>query len=576
MEEPVQQPVRSSRSEHWGPLLLLVWHSHPWLTLWTGVAAIVSGLASIAVIDLINSAIHDPHDLARIPAFIALNIAAIACKNVAAVLPAYIEMNLSTSLRTALCRKILTTPLEEIEKRGAANLLTLLTNDVPALSQALLLLPALLGGAATFLFGIGYLAYLSWAVFALTLGVMSLAVALHLLILRRAMTFSRQSRAEVNAFNEHTYSLLFGIKELLLNSARRSWFRTEGIDRPAQRVARYGLISQLWFTGGSNVEPLAFAALLGTLVFGVASLQVLDAASVTASILVILYIIGPLSLLVGGIPQLGLGTIACERFAMLGFSIPDDVAVTTGEAESKTANPAPVRWQSIELQGATARYYDSESTASFELGPIDLCIQPGELVFVIGGNGSGKSTLAKILAGLYQPVSGRVLLDGQPIDSGSLETYRNLFSAIFADFHVFDQVLGSDTEAATGRLANEYLGMLGLKDKVQVTHLTYSTTRALSNGQRRRLALVSAYLEDRPVYVLDEWAADQDPPFKKLFYQVLLPELKRRGKCVIVITHDDQYFEVADRILKLSDGKLVADIETHPGSLQTDSIKRAV
>jgi putative ATP-binding cassette transporter len=299
-------------------------------------------------------------------------------------------------------------------------------------------------------------------------------------------------------------------------------------------------------------------------------LQLLDTSTLTACILIILYTVGPLGMLVGAIPQLGQGAIACERFAALGFSMAHHAADAAERVPDATHERQSLRdWKCIELQGATASYHDGESTASFQLGPVDMRIHPGELVFIIGGNGSGKSTLAKILTGLYMPVEGQVLLDGKPINRQTLDAYRSLFSAVFADFHLFDRVLGSGAETTTGALAHEYLGMLGLADKVRITDETYSTTKALSNGQRRRLALVSAYLEDRPVYVLDEWAADQDPLFKSLFYKVLLPDLKRRGKCVIIITHDDQYFEYADRIVKLSEGKIVADVSMHSGSLKT-------
>jgi putative ATP-binding cassette transporter len=567
----MHQPNRRPQTDAWGELLRLVWHRHPWLTLWTAVVAIVGGLASIAMIGVINAAIHHPDDRTHLLlAFIALNVAAVVLKNVSSVLPAYVSMKVITSLRIALCRKILLTPLEEIEKRGASSLLTPLTNDIPTLAQALILFPAILGSAATFLFGIAYLAYLSWAVFLLTTTTMLLAVVTHSLILRKAMSFSRQTRDEINAFNEHTHSLVFGIKELQLNSERQRWFKREGIDLPARRVAGYGFISHLWFTGGGNVEPVAFAALLGFLVFGVSSLQLLGASTLTACILVILYIIGPLGMLIGTIPQVGQGGIAYERLTAFGLSMAHNAAdVASLELDASDESPAPSHWKCIELHGATARYPDGDSTSSFELGPIDLRIHPGELVFVIGGNGSGKSTLAKVLTGLYTPLEGQVLLDGQPVNRQNLDTYRSLFSAVFADFHVFDRVLDGGKEATTYALAREYLGMLGLANKVEIADKTYSTTKALSSGQRRRLALVCAYLENRPICVLDEWAADQDPPLKSLFYKVLLPDLKRRGKCVIVITHDDQYFEAADRIVKLSDGKLVSDVLLHSSSFET-------
>jgi putative ATP-binding cassette transporter len=178
----------------------------------------------------------------------------------------------------------------------------------------------------------------------------------------------------------------------------------------------------------------------------------------------------------------------------------------------------------------------------------------------VGGNGSGKSTLAKILTGLYSPTRGRILLDARPVTNANQDLYRSLFAAVFTDFHLFNRVIGPGKEAASRLLAEEYLARLGLAGKVQINGKSYSTVTALSQGQRKRLALLCAYLEDRPIYVLDEWAADQDPPFKKFFYEVLLTDLKSRGKCVIIITHDDQYFELADRIIKLIDGRIVSDV----------------
>ncbi|MCI0996649.1 ATP-binding cassette domain-containing protein, partial [Pseudomonas corrugata] len=132
--------------------------------------------------------------------------------------------------------------------------------------------------------------------------------------------------------------------------------------------------------------------------------------------------------------------------------------------------------------------------------------------------------------------------------------------AVFSDFHLFNRLIGPDEEDGNPDLASKYLETLGLADKIKIEGLGYSTLKALSYGQQKRLALVCAYMEDRPVYVLDEWAADQDPPFKKFFYEELLPDLKRRGKTVLIITHDDQYFQLADRIIKLADGHIASDI----------------
>jgi putative pyoverdin transport system ATP-binding/permease protein len=184
-----------------------------------------------------------------------------------------------------------------------------------------------------------------------------------------------------------------------------------------------------------------------------------------------------------------------------------------------------------------------------------LTIRRGEMVFIIGGNGSGKTTLGKLLAGLYAPEDGQICLDGQPLAGHQREGYRQLFTAVFDDAAVFDSLWGLEADDLDRR-AGEYLCQLQLDKVVTVRDGTFSSTQ-LSRGQRKRLALLTAYLEDRPVYLFDEWAADQDPTFRRVFYLRLLPELKRLGKTVIAITHDDRYFDSADRVIKLEEGKIV-------------------
>jgi putative ATP-binding cassette transporter len=208
--------------------------------------------------------------------------------------------------------------------------------------------------------------------------------------------------------------------------------------------------------------------------------------------------------------------------------------------------------------------------STFVLGPIDLTLRSGELVFLVGGNGSGKSTLAKIVTGLYPPESGEIRLNGLPILDSNRDDFRQIFSAIFSDFYLFDSLLGLESTERDEQ-AREYLKQLHLSHKVRIANGVLSTT-SLSQGQRKRLALLTAYLEDRPFYLFDEWASDQDPLFKNIFYTRLLPELKQRGKTVLVITHDDKYFDLADRILKLDFGKIISDHELRGSSFAPELI----
>lgn len=545
-----------------GSVMRLLWRNHPWLTLFTLVCGVISGVASIAVVSVINDAIHN--DGSRLQAlywFIGLSATALILRNGAALFPAYASMRIMTRLRIALCRKILATPLEEVDRRGPPNVLTMLTNDIPQLNTTLIVMPTVLVETTVFLFGIAYLAYLSWVVLALTVSLMILGVGLYLFFFASGVRSTNRVRDEFTAFNEYTHALVFGLKELKLNGIRRRWFGRSAIEASSTRVARYNFVERLWYTAADNVGQFTLSLLIGCLLFAAPLVSTVDPKVMTASVLAVLYIMGPLSLLVGAMPVLAAGKVACTRLAEFGFSIndphPEPVAVETPKVHLLEHKKT---WDSIELKGVRMHYQDQHAGSGFSLGPIDLTVQAGELIYIVGGNGCGKSTLAKVLCGLYIPQSGEVLLDGVAITDESRSEYRDLFSAVFSDFHLFNRLIGPDEEDGSPDLASKYLETLGLADKIKIEGLGYSTLKALSYGQQKRLALVCAYMEDRPVYVLDEWAADQDPPFKKFFYEELLPDLKRRGKTVLIITHDDQYFQLADRIIKLADGHIVSDI----------------
>ena len=208
-------------------------------------------------------------------------------------------------------------------------------------------------------------------------------------------------------------------------------------------------------------------------------------------------------------------------------------------------------WQTLELRDVTFHYPDQR----FAVGPLNLTLKRGELVFLIGGNGSGKSTLAMLLTGLYQPISGQILVDGQPLAAERPEEYRKLFSAVFTDVWLFDRLLGPQGEEADPALVATWLERLQMAHKLQLENGKIADLR-LSKGQKKRVALLLALAESRDIILLDEWAADQDPHFRREFYQVLLPLMQQMGKTVFAISHDDHYFQHADRLLEMRAGQL--------------------
>jgi putative ATP-binding cassette transporter len=282
----------------------------------------------------------------------------------------------------------------------------------------------------------------------------------------------------------------------------------------------------------------------------------IDLRTVTGFAIVGLYLAGPLDQLIGSLPRFRAADVAFAALRKIGLTL--DASLAEANLLEPGTEPQGVRdapaVRAITLRSVTHSYYHEKGDRDFILGPIDLTIAAGELVLVAGGNGSGKTTLAKLLAGLYVPASGELVLNDEPVTAANRERYRQCFSAVFSDFHLFDKLVGGAGGVLDDR-ARMYLQKLHLDHKVTVKDGRLSTT-ALSTGQRKRLALLAAYLEDRQIYLFDEWASDQDPEFKDVFYHVLLPELKQRGKTVIAITHDDRYFGIADRLLRLRDGQL--------------------
>jgi putative ATP-binding cassette transporter len=264
----------------------------------------------------------------------------------------------------------------------------------------------------------------------------------------------------------------------------------------------------------------------------------------------ILYMMTPMHLILSTIPSFADASVSMQKVEKLGLTLHE----SDGSDELSRPVQAASSFKSLELVGVTHTYHREGEAGGFLLGPIDLTLEPGELLFITGGNGSGKTTLAKLLLSLYIPEEGQIYLDGKLVTDETREQYRQLFSVVFSDFFLFESLFGLDSVHLDAN-AKKYLVQLQLDHKVKVEDGALSTIE-LSQGQRKRLALLTAYLEDRPIYLFDEWAADQDPLFKEIFYHQLLPELKAKKKALIVISHDDRYYHVADRVIKLDYGKL--------------------
>mgnify|MGYP000219496734 CR=1 FL=1 len=510
----------------------------------------VSGVASMALMAWLFRALQRPGEASSLAVglFAALCVVVFLTRIASQVLLARLTQNTVSRLRTGLCERILASSLRHLEEIGVHRMLSALTNDVAAVTNVMNVAPNLVVSFVVLVCGAVYLGYLSLGLLGGATAFALVGVILYVYFARFARGYMQRGwQAQENLF-QAIRELLGGVKELKMHSQRRRVFLDQVLKPGEATVRENKFLGDSLHNAAIALSRLMFFVALGMLVFAWPRIQAVDGPTLTLYAMLLMFLMSPLDQIMGALPAMKWAGLAVGRIEHLGLML------RQVEAEPTSTRPlAP--WKTIELAGVTHAYRREGREHGFVLGPVNLAIRPGEILFIVGGNGSGKTTLVKLLTGLYVPEQGEVLFDGQAISDESRESYRQLFSVVFDDAVVFDSLWGLES-ADLDRRAGEYLRELELEHIVHVDNGKFSTTN-LSRGQRKRLALLTAYLEDRPIYVFDEWAADQDPSFRKVFYLRILPELKRQGKAVVAVTHDDRYFHVADSVIKLEEGKIV-------------------
>jgi putative ATP-binding cassette transporter len=543
-------------------------------------AGVLTGLLSAVVLVLVNHAVHQDEKVSAlfILGFVAVALGKIVANAATQLLLVHFSQTTILELSLNLCAKILNAPLRQIERRGGANILAILTDDVSSVTWAVQSLPQLAMNGAVVIGCSLYLAWLSLPMFISVIVVTLLGVIMYKLLYTRAFLRIHAARDARSRLFDHFRNMTTGTKELMMHRGRRDTFLNQEILSAADDYRQNNLVATTHYALAEAWVQTLYHGLIALVLFAFPLFAKPTPEALTGYVFAMLYMMAPLWSIIGAFPAVARGQVALKKIEELGVSIgPDtvpeeaasqDAARSVGSTLTKSNGQ---RNESVVEMTQVVFTYDGPEGApgsmsndtpapdqAFSLGPIDFRLAPGELVFVVGGNGSGKSTFVKILTGLYAPHQGQLTIGGTPITDATREWYREHFSVVFADCFVFSKLLGlnsPDLDATT----RQYLQLLQIDHKVSLRsgpNGSEFSTVDLSTGQRKRLALVTAYLEDRPFYVFDEWAADQDPEYKKIFYSKLLPDLRNRGKAVVVITHDDRYFHMGDRVVKLEDGKV--------------------
>lgn len=486
--------------------------------------------------------------------FVANCVFILVARTASQVILSRVALDVTTDLRNRMYTSISQAPIAELERVGLARLVASITADVPVIVAGARLLPDLLTNAVTLAGVLGFLLFLSPSVFWFVLSCIALGVLTYQLPMLIARRYLVRARGHLDHLHEGIRGLVHGAKELKLSHAKRQDYAANVLALNERLVRNSAKTGMSVMAVAQNYGNLIVLFVIGAIAFVFVNYHAIGSSTLAGVIMALLYVTAPVAALLNFVPQLSMARVAQRKVQELFGQL---------AREDAAEESAPRRdWQHLRLRQVVYRYPGRGEEPGFHIGPIDLEINRGEIVFIVGGNGSGKSTLAKLLSLHYRAASGEVLFDDVVVDADTVSGFRNGICAIYSDYYLFDRPLGIDGDAAKVEI-EQYLELLGLSGKVRFAEGRFSTL-SLSDGQRRRLALLVGFLEDASLYVFDEWAADQDPTFKQVFYGKILQSLKTRGKAVVVISHDDRYFTGADRVVVMGDGMMIGspDVRT--------------
>lgn len=450
--------------------------------------------------------------------------------------------------RIRIMRDVFRSNLAKIDEIGRHYIIEVMARDTQMVAQSIVIVVTAFQSIATLIFMTLYLATVSITAFAI------IAVASVLIILVGVRKLSNVTqRLDGMAKDEMQVNALYsdflnGYKEIKMNS-RRAYEMTSDLMQQTKsvNVETTKVITAL--TNFFNYLQVVLYVVVGIIIFVVPVFSSGFSSSVMTATTTALFLAGSLTGIIMSIPHISQADVAAKSLRNLANNLEQ-----AGEPEFSDPPGRFDQVGQIALKEVIFSHSKIEEPSRFTLGPISYTFEQGQVYFIRGNNGSGKTTLMRILIGLIQPQSGQILVDGAPLSLPASTQYRDLFAVVFSDFFLFKKLYGlsvSDPEES-----DRLLRLFKMSDKVKISEGEFSDIH-LSTGQRKRLALIVALLEKRQFLVLDEWAADQDPEFRREFYHEIIPAIRAMGKTVIAITHDDQYYEVADYVLRMSDGKLV-------------------
>ncbi|WP_369411780.1 cyclic peptide export ABC transporter [Longitalea arenae] len=448
-------------------------------------------------------------------------------------------------LRMEMFDRIFAASYENFERIDRGRVYTTVNDNIGTVGNAVNMIVNIIPNLITTVVAMIYLAAISFHATLILFGTILLISTVYYFTNKKARRYFEEARESQAVFMRLLNGMIDGFKELSLSNNKKNGYKKD-IGYWASVIKDKTTTASYKFLRAFMIGELLLILILGVVAILIPELfQGIRQYTLVSFVMVVLYLIGPINAVISNWASVLEFKVALKRVRDFIASIP------AANDPEKVADVVPPREiETFHVQDLSFKYQAADSEHPFQIGPVNLQVNKGEILFIVGGNGSGKTTLAKLLTGLYTPEQGRILIDGNPVSGTELSAH---FSAVFSPMHLFQKIYdiapGTHPESI-----QKWLEVMKLNGKVQVWPEEYSHLN-LSQGQLKRLALLQCFLEDKPVYLFDEWAADQDPEYRHCFYEELLPYMKGTGKTVIAITHDDRYFFIADKIVKMEMGQ---------------------
>jgi putative pyoverdin transport system ATP-binding/permease protein len=460
-----------------------------------------------------------------------------------------LSQSLFWSLRINILSLVLKANYQQMVK-GKVEVHAALVNDVNVLTNASMGIINFFTSVILAVSCLVYLLSISLILFGITLVIALIGVVVYHLSSGNDILNFRKARGLENKFQENFNAILDGFKEIYLEPKKGKAIFDQKIRNLATEAYINNTRAQTGFLNNQIIGQVLFYILISSVLLFFSIWLNIKASDTISFVFTLLYLLNSIEMVMILLPQIARANVASTHLLDLKKRL-EDTNSSNLISETFLANE--------EFEGLSIRnleFYYGEQDKSFGIGPVNFDVQKGEIVFIYGGNGSGKTTFIHSLVGLCMPSDGEIRCNGILINEKNYAGYRSLFSVVFSDFYLFNELLAIDKLDV--EKWNYYLELFELEDKVKIEGKSFSTTD-LSTGQRKRLALISALLEAKPVLVIDEWAADQDPYFRRKFYTEILSLLKEEGFTIIAITHDDKYYHCADKLYRMDYGKLVEE-----------------